>query len=153
MKSVFFAPAGINTGGLCCEERTFPAELSQLGSVLAFVSACAQQASPTAKELMQISLSVEEAFVNVANYAYPDRNGNVLIGVGATDGCITIRLADTGIPFDPLAAPEPDITCSAQSRKIGGLGIFMIKKQMDEISYKYENGKNVLVMKKKLGNK
>ena len=63
---------------------------------------------------------------------------------------VTFRMADKGIPFDPLKKPDPDITLSAEEREIGGLGIFITKKTMDTVSYAYENGENVLTMTKKI---
>ena len=104
------------------------------------------------KVLMQISLAVEEIFVNIANYAYAAEGGNATIraGIEKDTNMAVITFVDRGRPYDPTAKADPDITLSAEERAIGGLGIFMVKKTMDEVSYSYTNGCNVLTMKKKL---
>ena len=91
-------------------------------------------------------------FVNVAHYAYPQGEGDMslYIDFDAETRAITFRMTDKGVPFDPLAKPDPDITLSAEDREIGGLGIFIAKKTMDSITYVYENGENVLTMIKKI---
>ena len=88
----------------------------------------------------------------MAHYAYPDGEGDLSLGIGFDNHSrtITFRMADRGIPFDPLAKPDPDITLSAEDREIGGLGIFIAKKTMDTLRYAYENGENVLTMLKKI---
>lgn len=96
-----------------------------------------------------MSISFEEIFVNVAHYAYPDGEGKATVELDFTDGVMTMSLKDSGIPFDPLAKEDPDITLSADDRKIGGLGIFMTKKYMDSISYEYKDSMNILTMSKK----
>lgn len=129
-------------------ERTFPAADSELPAVLAFTEEQLEAAGCPMKKVMQITVAIEEMFVNVAHYAYPGKNGTVRYSIEHDEHCVTFRLADSGIPFDPLAKPDPDITLSAQERQIGGLGIFMMKKTMDEVSYEYTNGENILTMKK-----
>ena len=103
------------------------------------------------KTLMQIDLAVEEIFVNIAHYAYTD-GGDVLIkcDVVGEPPTMTIIFADCGRQFDPLAKPDPDVTASIEDRGIGGLGIFMVKNSMEDMNYVYEDGKNILSMKKKL---
>jgi anti-sigma regulatory factor (Ser/Thr protein kinase) len=101
---------------------------------------------------MALCVAIEEVFVNVAHYAYGDGEGDMDLGIGFDEESrvITFRMADKGVPFDPLKKPDPDITLSAEERDIGGLGIFITKKTMDSISYAYENGENILTMTKKL---
>ena len=72
------------------------------------------------------------------------------IGFDSESRDITFRMADKGVPFDPLKKPDPDITLSAEERDIGGLGIFITKKTMDQLNYAYENGENILIMIKKI---
>ena len=88
----------------------------------------------------------------MAHYAYGGGQGDVTLGIGYDDatGTVTFRMADQGVPFDPLKKPDPDITLSAEDRDIGGLGIFITKKTMDQVTYAYENGENVLTMTKKV---
>lgn len=100
--------------------------------------------------LMQIELGVEEVFVNIASYAYPDTEGEAEVEVSVEDGMAILRFTDSGVAFDPVAAPEPDTGLPAEERQIGGLGIFLVKEMMDDVSYSYEEGKNILVIKKRL---
>ena len=72
------------------------------------------------------------------------------VGFAEEDRTVTFRMRDSGVPFDPLKKPDPDITLSAEEREIGGLGIFITKKTMDTVTYAYENGENVLTMIKKI---
>lgn len=96
----------------------------------------------------KVRLCAEEAVVNIVDYAYPDcRDGFIDVGTETADGCFILTLRDGGTPFDPLANPDPDITLSADERKIGGLGIFLCKQMMDEVSYSYLDGCNILTMK------
>ena len=103
--------------------------------------------------LFKIHLSVEEAVENVVDYAYEGGMGWLEAGTELdTSGLtLTILIKDAGTPFNPLEKEDPDITASAEERKIGGLGIFLCKQMMDEVSYRYENGCNILTMKKHLG--
>ncbi len=129
-------------------ERTFHAQDSALHDVLAFTEEQLEAAVCPMKKVMQITVVIEEMFVNIAHYAYPGGNRTVCYSVEHDDRFVTFRLADSGVPFDPLAKPDPDITLSAKERKIGGLGIYMMKQTMDDISYEYTNGENILTMKK-----
>ena len=95
----------------------------------------------------KIRLCSEEAVVNVVNYAYEGGNGFLDIETEAAEGWFILKLKDAGTPFDPLSAPEPDITLAADEREIGGLGIFLCKQMMDEVHYAYEGGCNILTMK------
>ena len=100
----------------------------------------------------KIRLSIEEAVENVVRYAYDGGRGWIEVGteLDAEGVMLTILLRDAGVPFNPLEIPDPDITLSAEERKIGGLGIFLCKKLMDHIEYKYEDGCNVLTMYKRV---
>jgi len=103
--------------------------------------------------LFKIRLSVEEVVENVVRYAYEDGAGamEVQISKEGADPILTIRVVDEGVPFNPLELPDPDLTLSADERPIGGLGIFLCKQMMDEVTYSYENGCNVLTMCKRVG--
>ena len=100
----------------------------------------------------KIELSVEEAVENVVQYAYEGGIGWLEAGTSLDDQSLvlTIELRDAGVPFNPLEKPDPDITLAATERPVGGLGIYLCKKMMDSISYRYEDGNNVLVMKKRV---
>ena len=129
---------------------TVPAVPDRLDEVTAFIDAFLEERGCPMKTQMQIDLSVEEIFVNIANYAYPDKTGEAEIRISETNGVVSITFMDSGIPYDPLQKKDPDITLSAEERQIGGLGIFLVKKNMDETVYGYENGKNTLTVKKDL---
>ena len=102
------------------------------------------------KVQMQIDVAVEELFVNVAHYAYAPGTGPVTLRTETQDSprAISITFTDRGVPYDPLAKPDPDVTLSAEERQIGGLGIYMVKKTMTDMRYRYEEGRNILTIRK-----
>ena len=121
--------------------------------IIAFLMASPDM--PQDEELrFKIGLSVEEAVENVVRYAYDGGIGWLEAGMNLDHDTLvlTIELRDAGMPFNPLEIPDPDITLPANEREIGGLGIYLCKKMMDSISYRYEDGNNVLTMTKKLKN-
>ena len=101
---------------------------------------------------MKIAVAVEEIFINIAKYAYVPGKGKATVRVEISEDplTVTITFVDHGIPYDPLAKEDPDLSLSPQEREIGGLGIFMTKKLMDDVCYVYEDGKNILTLKKNL---
>ncbi|HPR32735.1 MAG TPA: ATP-binding protein [Prolixibacteraceae bacterium] len=100
---------------------------------------------------MNLNLVLEEAVTNIVFYAYPDKGEHTIdVILTLEDNVIGIELVDDGIPFDPTRKEDPDVTLPVEERSIGGLGIFLITKLMDEVSYKRENEKNILFLKKKL---
>ncbi|MBQ5423413.1 MAG: ATP-binding protein [Clostridiales bacterium] len=125
------------------------ADTAELDNVLSFADAILEELGCSVKAQMQIDIAIEEIFVNIAHYAYPEAEGEAVISVDSGEGpSVTITFEDEGIPYDPLKNEDPDITLSAEDRPIGGLGIFMVKKSMDEVSYEYKDGKNRLTIKK-----
>ena len=139
-------------GGEHMTNRIFPAKTEALPEVLGFAEQMLEQADASPKDTTAICVALEEMFVNIAHYAYPNGEGEVELGIrfDKESRLFTIRLSDKGIPFDPLQRPEPDTTLSAAQREIGGLGIFIARKTMDDITYAYQNGQNVLTMMKKI---
>ena len=131
------------------DEIRLGANLENLEKVLAFVDERLEAAGCPMKAQMQIDVAVEEMFVNIAQYAYAPGSGDAVIQMGIEDGHAVVTLKDWGVPFDPLAKADPDVTLSAEERKIGGLGIFMAKKNMDDMQYRRENGRNILTLRKK----
>ena len=132
--------------------KIFPAKTDSLSQVIEFIEEKLESWDCSMKVKMAICVAIEEVFVNVANYAYPDKNGTVEFNVGfdAQTRIVTFEMIDSGVPFDPLKKSDPDITLTAEERNIGGLGIFITKKTMDTINYEYKNDKNILTMKKKI---
>lgn len=131
-------------------EKEFAANDAALKDILAFVEEELEKLDCPMKTVMQITVAVEEIFVNIAHYAYVQARETMKLAIMAgEDGGVTLRFTDHGMPFDPLQQKDPDITLSAEERNIGGLGIFMVKKTMDDVDYKFENGKNVLTLQKK----
>ena len=132
--------------------RIFEAKTDALSDVLGFVDEMLEKYECPMKIQTAVCVAMEEVFVNVARYAYKGGEGDVSLGIGIDQESrtVTFRMADKGVPFDPLKKPDPDITLSAEEREIGGLGIFITKKTMDSIEYVYENGENILTMKKKI---
>lgn len=135
-------------------KRQFPATDEALSEAIAFTEEILENAGCSMKNQMSITVAFEEVFVNIAHYAYGDSEGtldiNVAVGELSDGSSAVICFRDHGVPFDPLAKQDPDITESVERRKIGGLGIFMVKKLMDDVFYRYENGENVLVFTKSL---
>ena len=132
--------------------KTFLAKIESLPDVLGFVEETLEGFECPMKIQTAISVAIEEVFVNVAHYAYPESAGDMTlhIGLDKASRTVTFRMMDKGVPFDPLKKPDPDITLSAEEREIGGLGIFIAKKTMDWLDYSYENGENILTMMKKI---
>lgn len=132
--------------------KKFKAKIEALPDILGFVDEMLEKYECPMKIQTAICVAIEEVFVNVARYAYENGEGEVSLGIGFDEESrtVTFRMADGGIPFDPLKKPDPDITLSADEREIGGLGIFITKKTMDSVEYAYENGENVLNMTKKI---
>ena len=139
-------------GGTYMVNKTFPAKIEMLSDVLGFVDCTLDEYECPMKIQTAVCVAIEEVFVNVAHYAYGDGEGDMTLSIGfeKESRTITFRMTDKGTPFDPLKNPDPDITLSAEDREIGGLGIFIAKKTMDELNYAYENGENILTMIKKI---
>ena len=134
------------------KDITVDATLDNLEVVQNFVSEELESQGCSMKVMMQIEIAVEEIYVNIVHYAYNPEIGKATIRCEVTDNPmqVIIQFLDAGVPFDPLAKEDADITLSAEEREIGGLGIFMVKKSMDEVSYEYKEGKNVLTIRKVL---
>ena len=129
---------------------TVKADIANLGKVLSFIDSELEKTDCGIKTGMQINIAVEELFVNVAHYAYPPGTGDVTIGIEIYDdpGMVEITFTDTGIPYDPLSKDDPDVTLSAEDRRIGGLGIYMVKKSMDLMKYERTDGHNIVTISK-----
>ena len=137
-------------GGKKMHELTIEAKIENLDEVLTFVDGHLEELDCPMKAQMQIDVAVEEVFVNIASYAYAPGVGSATIRLEATKdpGTVRITFIDRGVPYDPLKKEDPDVTLSAEERAIGGLGIYMVKKAVDDISYVYRDGQNILSISK-----
>lgn len=130
-----------------------PAELDQLPAFLDYVRQIAQTAGLAAAQATRLELAVEEALVNVFNYAYAgwDQPGAVTCRAVVEGDGLTVEIIDEGPSFNPLAQPDPDTALSLEQRQPGGLGVFMIRRLTDEISYRREENWNVLTIRMRKG--
>jgi anti-sigma regulatory factor (Ser/Thr protein kinase) len=120
------------------------ARVENLRRVMESVSNCARVQDFDQKKIQKIELAVEEALVNIFNYAYPAGPGEVEVNCRADHDHFLIEIIDSGIPFDMTSLPDPDLTANVDDREIGGLGIYLIKKMVDEVRYDRESGRNIL---------
>lgn len=134
------------------KELTLPATIENIEKVTDFVNEQLEEIECPMKAQMQIDIAIDELFGNIAHYAYNPETGPATVRVEVTEEPISVVITfiDHGVPYDPLKKDDPDITLSTEERAIGGLGVFMVKKTMDEISYEYRDGKNILRIKKNM---
>lgn len=132
------------------KEMTLPAVVENIAQVTDFVNAQLEEIGCPMKAQVQIDIAIDELFGNIAQYAYNPETGPATVRVEVSDApiSVTITFMDHGVPYDPLQKEDPDITLSAEERGNGGLGIFMVKKTMDEITYEYKDGQNILRIRK-----
>lgn len=129
----------------------FKNEISEIKRLNEFVEAIGEEFALTPDVIFNLNLVLEEAVVNIINYAYPQQHkGQIYLSASLHDGAVVFILTDTGKEFDPTIAPDADITLSAEEREIGGLGIFLIRQIMNEVKYERIEGKNVLTLEKRL---
>ena len=135
------------------KELDIQAVKENLPQVLDFVDAELEALDCGMRIITQIDIAVEEIFVNISSYAYDPETGPATIRAEVTDKplSVVISFIDNGKPYDPLAKPDPDTSLPLRQRKKGGLGIFMVKKSMDDVTYEYKNGQNILTIKKTIG--
>ena len=134
------------------KELTVDAKLESLRQIKDFVKEELEALDCPAETQMQLQIVIDEVFGNIAHYAYPEEAGSATVRFEAEQEPRTVMLTflDSGIPFDPLKAEAPDTSLKARERKIGGLGIFMVRKLTDEVRYEYKRGQNVLSVRKQV---
>lgn len=134
------------------KELNISATIENIPAVTEFVDEELEACGCPMKAQMQIDIAIDELFGNIARYAYNPEVGPATVRVEVLNDPLAVEITfiDGGIPYDPLKKEDPDITLSAEQREIGGLGIFMVKKSMDSITYEYKDGKNILAIKKNL---
>ena len=120
--------------------------MESLPEIQAFVRAELEAMDCPEETQKQLFIVIDEVFANVASYAYADGEGSVTVRLETESEprAAVLTFLDSGVPFDPLTMKTPDISLKARERKIGGLGIFMVRKLTDEVSYAYADGKNIL---------
>ncbi len=134
------------------KELSVDAVVENIEIVTEFVNEQLEEFLCPMKAQMQIDIAIDELFGNIAHYAYHPEVGPATVRVEVTENplSVIITFIDNGVPYDPLKTADPDTTLSADERQIGGLGIYMVKKSMDEITYEYKDGSNILRIKKEL---
>lgn len=135
------------------KEITIAATVENIDVVTDFVNEQLESCDCPIKAQMQIDIAIDELFSNIAHYAYNPETGDATVRVEVVEDpmAVVITFIDKGIPYDPLKKADPNTSLSAEEREIGGLGIFMVKKTMDDITYEYKDGQNILKIKKKIG--
>ena len=133
-------------------ELSLEARVENLDRVLSFVNEALEAADCPVRTQLQVDVAVEEVFVNIASYAYPDPGTGtacVRAEILRDPRAVLLTFGDRGTPYDPTAKPDPDVTLPAEARQIGGLGIYLVKKTMDRVEYRRENGSNLLTLLKR----
>ena len=133
------------------KEITVPALVQSIEPITDFVNEQLEAMDLPMKATMQIDIAIDELVGNIAMYAYSPNSGDVTVRVEFTESprSVVITFIDSGTPYDPLKKADPDVTLSLEKRKIGGLGIFLVKKSMDDMTYEYRSGQNILRIYKK----
>ena len=134
------------------KELTIEATTGNIDTVTDFVNEQLETLDCSMKVQVQVDIAIDELFSNIARYAYNPETGSATVQVEVTENplAVVITFIDHGKPYDPLAKEDPDTKLSAEERQIGGLGIYMVKKTMDDVSYEYKDGRNILKIKKNL---
>lgn len=135
------------------EKFVVSAKTEELDTVQDFIRGHLEEAQCPPDTRIQIEIAVEEIFTNISSYAYGENTGKAVVRcwIEKEPLAVHIQFSDGGKPYNPLKLPEPDITLPASRRSIGGLGIFLVKRNMDEIVYHYDKGKNILTITKRIG--
>ena len=128
---------------------TIGSDIAEIPEVSAWLEEVMQASGFSEEAILDTQLAVEEAITNVIVHGYKKPGGEVSITCHISSDCLEVEIADTAPRFDPLSIPEPNIESSIDQRSIGGLGVFLIRQVMDGVSYRYENGKNILVLTKR----
>lgn len=133
------------------EKLEIVAKRENLPQVTEFIDLQLEKINCEIKKQLQLDIAVEEIYINIASYAYDGKEGPSEIIFDTVDNDnVSITFLDSGVPYNPLAKEDPDITLSAAEREIGGLGIFMVKQSMDDMKYEYKDGKNCLTLIKNI---
>lgn len=141
----------LTEGIILKRQLTLPNDIKTIPQLSEFIEVIGEELEMEMSLIMSLNLALEEAVVNVMDYAYaPGTIGDVCIEATANETLIEFIISDSGIPFDPTKKEEVDTTLSAEERPIGGLGIHLVREIMDAVSYEYKDNKNILTLSKKI---
>ena len=129
---------------------TLPAAIENIETATDFINGILERADCPMRTRMQLDIALDELMSNVAMYAYAPETGDVTVALKILDNPrrAVLTITDKGVPYDPLQKEDPDVTLSADEREIGGLGIFIVKQSMDDMTYAYKDGKNIVTIVK-----
>lgn len=133
--------------------KTLPAEISNIRTFIDLIDSVMGDKEVPLRITTQVDVALDEILSNICNYAYTGVRGDMSMGYAFVDdpAALVLRFTDRGVEYNPLEKADPDITLSFDEREIGGLGIFLVKNTMDEVTYKYEDGCNILTLYKLIG--
>jgi len=132
-------------------ELGVPAKIESWARVRDFLESYLEKRDCTPREQTQVLIAAEEIFINIASYAYEGEGGSAVVRLKLEQGnVLSLQFEDGGKPYNPLENEDPDIALSAEEREVGGLGIYLVKKSMDNVTYQYVDGKNCLTLVKRL---
>ena len=131
-------------------ELQLEAKRDNLSQLQEFLDTTLMELGCPMKLVIPLQIAAEEIYINIASYAYEGGEGSATILADKVDGQVRLQFIDQGTPYDPLAREDPDVTLSAEERPIGGLGIYMVKKSMDDVTYEYRDGSNILTLWKRI---
>jgi anti-sigma regulatory factor (Ser/Thr protein kinase) len=130
-------------------EMTIKSDSAEIPAVSASVEEVMHANGFSTDDILDTQLAVEEVITNIIDHGYKNACGEIIISCRINLYLTEVRIKDTAPRFDPLSLPEPELDGTIEDRKIGGLGVFLIRQVMDEIAYRYENGQNILVLIKR----
>lgn len=133
------------------KKLTVEAVPENVDAVIDFIGEVLDHSGCGFSDKMAINVAADEIFANIAHYAYSGQTGDVDVSIAVTDEPRTAKIvfSDSGVPFDPLSAAEPDAVQSIDECEIGGMGIHIVKKTMDAVDYRYADGRNILTIAKR----
>lgn len=128
------------------QRRVFLAKIEEIPQIGEYVSGYAEKAQLHPKQITYLQVAIDEVVSNICHYAYQKPPGEVLVQIESAEGRFVVDFIDEGIPFDPLTVDEPDTNADTADRDVGGLGVFLVRRVIDEVHYKRDGGKNILTL-------
>lgn len=124
----------------------FPARVESIPEISDYVSQRAEQAALHPKQIVHLQVAIDEVVANICLYAYQQPPGELTVRVASGQGRFAVDFVDEGVPFDPLTAEEPEISADIADRDVGGLGIFLVRRLIDEVHYRRDGSRNILTL-------